>query len=148
MPPHITVHSAHVAVITGISEIELGKVDAATLRGAVAHLDADVATVVIADGALSEDGLQLLLSHGRALATGRASDDAVKRVAEGRVVGSLDRRRLYAAVLPVVADRQVLDRTLRSTPNDAVALADLAASAGSTIALVDASGQLIATDST
>lgn len=144
MALHVTVHSPHIAMISGITEVDVGKVDAGPVRNASEGLASEVVTVVLAAQTLPPEAIATLVAHGRPLATGRASEDALKRVEGKHVVGSVDRRGVYAAVLPVVANRDFLDGALRSMPNGGVAIADLVVAPGGTIALVDDDGRLIA----
>ena len=117
--------------------------DVARLRTAVGELDDGVATVVVTSERLAPDALDRLLAHARPLATGRAGVDAVKRVAAGRIIETLDRQTLYIASLPIVTDRAVLVAVLAAAATERCAIADLVDPGRLPIALVDTSGELI-----
>lgn len=133
----------HVALITAAAtSLPTTTVEPEPWLEAMRSLGDGVGWIVMAATEPDDGTLDRLLAHGRPLATGVRSVDALKLVTETMVVQTIDRRRVYAASLPAVVERSHGETAL-SAAGGVVSVADLVAPGEQQILLVDGAGRQI-----
>ena len=133
----------HVAIVRCATSADGAEIEVGPLRTQIAALPSHTDVVVLAAGEINERAAAALASHGVPAATARAGTDAVKRVAEGRLVETLDRDRLYVLRLPAAARRDAVIARLGACEDTRCLVADLVAPGDTIPTLVDERGRPI-----
>jgi 2-C-methyl-D-erythritol 4-phosphate cytidylyltransferase len=130
-----------VAIVSCVTGADGAEVEVRPLRTAIAELPPEIDLVVLTARPMEESAANALAAGGVPTATAHAGTDAVKRIADGILVETLDRTRLYVLRLPAAVDRHVVLATLDRCQGARCLVADLVAPGRSIPTLVDDEGR-------
>lgn len=134
----------NVAIVRCATSADGAEIEVGPLRTQIAALPSDTGVVVLATGEIDERAATALASHRVPAATARTGTDAIKRVARGRLVETLDRDRLYVLRLPATTRRDAVVEMLATCQGERCLVADLVAPGDTIPTLVDENGTPIA----
>jgi hypothetical protein len=136
--------AARLAIVRCATSRDGAEIEVGPLRTSIDELPSGVDVVVLTAHGIDERTAAALASHGIPVATAHAGTDAMKRVAGGRLVETLDRSRLYVLRLPAAVEPGAIGAVLDVCRGERCLVADLVAPGHTIPALVDEEGRPVA----